>query len=314
MAESQYNRKALEEVIKLADEKINSVEDYFLKQEDTFNDFIKGSDDTMKDLNIYFTSLQKQLEKWKSVYLQDLRQDTANCETLYERQRTKVNECIDKLKESRDQSARIISTGQVTNCDQVYTIHNLLYKVDEHLKDFTQVMSDCMPLKFIGRLNLDSYEKSEMGTLEKLADFSTAEILPIKLPKIKLGQLFYINFRISKRFCDAMKKYVSFTVTKSDDRIKVGSYLQDNRDGTFTLSFPITAIVPHTVNIYFLGEHIRNSPYTILFKVGNGQTGATSGGTVPDPNAHMGDDKDVMRMKHNPHMDSSSINVHKHNQ
>lgn len=300
MAESQYNRKALEEVVKLADEKTNQVDEYFVKQEDDFTDFIRNSDETMKDLNVYFNSLQKQLEKWKMVFSQDVQQDTSTCEGHYEKQRSKVNEYVEKLKECRDQAARLISSGQVTNCDHVYSIHNLIYSVDEQLKEFGNHMTVCMALKFVGRINLENFDKNEIGTLEKLADFSNAEILPIKLPKIKLGQLFFINFRISKRFCEATKKYISFSVTKSDDRIKVGSYLQDNKDGTFTLSFPITAIVPHTVSIYFLGEHIRNSPYTILFKVGNNQAvGATNGAnSVPDYNGHLGDDKDMSKVKY----------------
>lgn len=70
MSEQQYARKALEEVIRLADEKILATEEMVLKKDEDFSEFARSCDDTIKDLDQYFMSIMRQLEKWKHVFIQ----------------------------------------------------------------------------------------------------------------------------------------------------------------------------------------------------------------------------------------------------
>ncbi len=70
MSEQQYARKALEEVIRLADEKILATEEMVLKKDEDFSEYARSCDDTIKDLDQYFMSIMRQLEKWKHVFIQ----------------------------------------------------------------------------------------------------------------------------------------------------------------------------------------------------------------------------------------------------
>ncbi len=70
MSEQQYARKALEEVIRLADEKILTTEEAVMKKDEDFSEFARSCDDTVKDLDQYFMSIMRQLEKWKHVFIQ----------------------------------------------------------------------------------------------------------------------------------------------------------------------------------------------------------------------------------------------------
>lgn len=132
--------------------------------------------------------------------------------------------------------------------------------------------TNCLPLRFVGKYNLETLQRDDIGALEYLADSSTAEILPINVARIKLGGLFNVKLRLSQAHCPAAKKHVVHKVTREDPRtgepVKVMSYLFDQKDGKYTLGFPITAIVPHTVSVEYMGQHIKNSPYTIVFKAG----------------------------------------------
>ncbi|VDL57923.1 unnamed protein product [Hymenolepis diminuta] len=278
MSEWQYARKALEEVIRLADEKILNTGEVLLKKEDDFNEFIRSCDDTINDLDQYFHTIIGQLEKWKQTFIQELQAGTSTTATDFQNRCSQINDQIGRLRELRDTSAHILATEQFKNTDLVFDVHGCIFSINQAIEHLNEFMVDCVPLKFVGKLNFDSIPKSNIGSLERLADSSYAEILPSMLPKIKLGQLFNLDFRISKKYCEAVKRFITYSVSKDDDQFqKVCAYVHDKKDGTYVLSFPITAIVPHTVNIRYLGEHIRNSPYTIVFKVGQNQGGTAFG-------------------------------------
>nr|CDS30175.1 Filamin ABP280 repeat [Hymenolepis microstoma] len=278
MSEWQYARKALEEVIRLADEKTLNTGELLLKKEDDFNEFIRSCDDTINDLDQYFRTITGQLEKWKQNFIQELQSSTSTTASDFQNQCSQINDQIGRLKELRDTSAHILATEQFKNTDLVFDVHACIFSINQAIEHLNEFMVDCVPLKFVGKLNFESFPKANIGSLERLADSNYAEILPSMLPKIKLGQLFNLDFRISKKYCEAVKRFITYSVTKDDSQFqKVCAYIHDKKDGTYILSFPITAIVPHTVNILYLGEHIRNSPYTIVFKVGQNQGGSTFG-------------------------------------
>ncbi|KAM7532572.1 hypothetical protein Aperf_G00000131708 [Anoplocephala perfoliata] len=278
MSEKQYVRKALEEVIRLADEKILLTEEIVLKKEDDFNEFARSCNDTVKDLDQYFILITRQLEKWKHVFIQELQSSISAAASEFQNRSTQINELIGRLKNLRETSAHILTTGQFKNSDLIFDVHGCIFGINQAIENLSEFLVGCVPLKFVGKLNFESVQKSDIGSLERLVDSTYAEILPGKLPKIKLGQLFNLDFRISKKYCEAAKRFITYSVSKEDGQLqKVCAYLQDNKDGSFALSFPITAIIPHTVNIYYLGEHIRNSPYTIVFKIGQNQAGASYG-------------------------------------
>ncbi|CDS40193.1 Filamin ABP280 repeat [Echinococcus multilocularis] len=296
MSEKQYARKALEEVIRLADEKIVATEEIVLKKEDDFNEFAHSCDDTVKDLDQYFISIMRQLEKWKHVFIQELQASTSAAASEFQNRNAQIGELIGRLRELRETSAHILATEQFKNTDLVFDVHGCIFSINQAIENMTEFLAECVPLKFVGKLNFDSVQKSDVGSLERLADNNYAEILPSKLPKIKLGQLFNLDFRISKKYCEAAKRFITYSVSKEDGQYqKVCAYLHDNKDGSYALSFPITAIIPHTVHIYYLGEHIRNSPYTIVFKVGQNQGGNAVGvGGQTSVTGFVGSSKDIM--------------------
>lgn len=205
---------------------------------------------------------------------------------------------VGKLRELRENSAHILGAGSFSNSELVFEVHGCIFNINQAIEALTEFLSDCLPLKFVGKLNFDQVQKEDVGSMERLADINFAEILPSKLPKIKLGQLFHLDFRISKRYCEAAKRFITYSVTKDDAQYqKVCAYLQDNKNGSYALSFPITAIIPHTVHIFYLGEHIRNSPYTVVFKVGPNQGPTTTGIGAPGGQAisgFIGNPKDIM--------------------
>lgn len=231
-------------------------------------------------------------------FSKELQACTSVAASEFQNRTTRINELIGQLKKLRETSAHILTTEQFKNSDLVFDVHGCIFSINQAIENMSEFLVGCVPLKFVGKLNFESVQKSDIGSLERLADNTYAEILPSKLPKIKLGQLFNLDFRISKKYCEAAKRFITYSVSKEDGQLqKVCAYLQDNKDGSFALSFPITAIIPHTVNICYLGEHIRNSPYTIVFKVGQNQVGASYGmsgqtsfaGFVGPPKEIMGD-------------------------
>ncbi|VEL40749.1 unnamed protein product [Protopolystoma xenopodis] len=279
MTEQQYARKAIEEVIRLADEKILGSEDTISKRGEDLAEFAHSCEDTIKDLGHYFINLVKQLEQWKAIFIQDLQKNTAEIGNEFRERSLRIQELVNKLKALRDKSANQLGDGRSADSDLVYQVHNCIFGINQEIEGLNDFSCKCLPLKFVGKLNFEQTAKENIGSLEKLADLNAAEILPSKLPKIKLGQLFHLDFRISRNYCEAAKRFLTFTITKDADSLhKVCGYLHDNKNGTYTLSFPITAIIPHTVNVFYLGEHIRNSPYTIVFKVGPNQIPS---GSVP---------------------------------
>ncbi|VDL88589.1 unnamed protein product [Schistocephalus solidus] len=296
MSEQQYARKALEEVIRLADEKIMSTEEVLLRKDEDFSEYARSCDETIKELDQYFLSIMRQLEKWKHVFIQELQASTSSAGAEFHNQTARVNELLAKLRDLRETSAHILNSGQFSNSELVYDVHGCIFNINQAVENLTDFLSECLPLKFVGKLNYENVQKAEIGSMERLADLSCAEILPSKLPKIKLGQLFHLDFRISRKYCEAAKNFITYSVTKDDAQYqKVRAYLQDNKNGSYALSFPITAIIPHTVHILYLGEHIRNSPYTIVFKIGPNQSPSNGGGMVGQPVAgYMGATKDLM--------------------
>uniref|UniRef100_A0A5K3FFQ1 Filamin/ABP280 repeat protein n=1 Tax=Mesocestoides corti TaxID=53468 RepID=A0A5K3FFQ1_MESCO len=296
MSEQQYARKALEEVVRLADEKIFATEEIVLKKDEDFSEFARSCEETVKELDQYFISIMRQLEKWKHVFIQELQASTSAAGSEFHKRTAQINELVGRLRELRDASAHILGTGQFNNSDLVFEVHGCIFNINQALENVTEFLAECVPLKFVGKLNFESVQKSDVGTMERLADINYAEILPSKLPKIKLGQLFHLDFRISKRYCEAAKRFITYSVTKDDAQYqKVCAYLHDNKNGSYALSFPITAIIPHTVHICYLGEHIRNSPYTIVFKVGQNQGPNTVGvGGQTSVTGYVGSSKEIM--------------------
>lgn len=268
MSEQHYVHKALGEVIRLADEKIAMAEDTILKREEELRETSRSCADTITEMSHYFSALSEQLEKWKLLFTEDVKRSVSDMQIEFRSTVEHIQNGLEKLRGLRETSAQILSTGQCSNSDLVYQVHGCIFSLNQELETLGEFVGNCIPLKFVGKLNFDTMQKSDIGTLEHLSDTMCAEILPSKLPKIKLGRLFHLEFRISKKYCEAAKKFITYSVTKDDEHPQsVCAYLHDNKNGTFNLSFPITVIVPHTVNVFYLGEHIRNSPYTIAFKV-----------------------------------------------
>ncbi|KAF7257307.1 hypothetical protein EG68_05517 [Paragonimus skrjabini miyazakii] len=268
MSEQHYVHKALGEVIRLAEDKILVAEEAIVKREKELREISMSCDDTINDLSHYFSALSKQLEKWKLIFTQEIQKNISDMQLEFQATVSRIQDGLDKLKELREMSSQILSMGQCSNSDLVYQVHSCIFSINQDIEILTEFVGNCIPLKFVGKLNFENLQKSEIGTLEHLSDTLSAEILPSKLPKIKLGRLFHLEFRISKKYCEAARKFITYSVTKDNEHPqKVCAYLHDNKNGTYGLSFPITVIVPHTVNVLYLGEHIRNSPYTIAFKV-----------------------------------------------
>ncbi|CAH8839865.1 unnamed protein product [Trichobilharzia szidati] len=328
--EQHYVRKALEEVIRLADEKVTNTEEAVTKKEEELKEISHSYENTLDELGQYFASVVKQLEKWRSVFAQDIQKNMSELNTKFRTYAVKIQSGKEKLKELREKSAQVLNLGHASNSDLVYQVHSCIFSINQDLETLSEFVGNCLPLKFVGKLNFEQVPKSEIGTLERLSDIYAAEILPSKLPKIKLGQLFHIDFRISSKYCEAARKFIDYSVTKDEENFqKVCAYLQDNKDGTYSLSFPITLITPHTVNVMYLGEHIKNSPYTIVFKVGPNQMlsgpiqSNPSGGSFPNKEMinesqinsckgigrAMGDDTDAFRRNKWPnHLENSQQN------
>ncbi|CAH8496271.1 unnamed protein product [Heterobilharzia americana] len=270
--EQHYLKKALEEVVRLADEKVTSAGEIVIKKEEELREISHTYEDTVDELGLYFASVTKQLERWRSIFIQDIQKSMSDLDTEFRTYAVRIQSGIEKLKELRERSAKVLTLGYASNSDLVYQVHSCIFSINQDLEYLTEFVGNYIPLKFVGKLNFERIQKSEVGTLERLSDIVFAEILPSKLPKIKLGQLFHIDFRISRKHCEAARKFITYSVTKDDEHLQnVCAYLLDNKNGTYSLSFPITLIAPHTVNVLYLGEHIKNSPYTIVFKVGPNQ-------------------------------------------
>ncbi|KAA0193451.1 hypothetical protein FBUS_00876 [Fasciolopsis buskii] len=294
MSEQHYVHKALGEVIRLADEKALLAEEAIMKKEEELRETSRSCDETINELGVYFSTLSKQLEKWKMLFTQEIQKNMSDIQMEFRSTASRIQMGLNKLKELRETSAQVLSMGQCSNSDLVYQVHGCIFSINQDIDALNEFVGNCIPLKFVGKLNFEHMQKSDLGTLERLSDNLSAEILPSKLPKIKLGRLFHLDFRISKKYCEAARKFITYSVTKDDEQTqKVCAYLQDNKNGTYTLSFPITVIVPHTVNVYYLGEHIRNSPYTIAFKVDPNQVTSGPQQTGPPMGVFQGGNKDV---------------------
>ncbi|CAL8095413.1 unnamed protein product [Calicophoron daubneyi] len=294
MSEQHYVHKALGEVIRLADEKVMVAEESIMKKEEELRETARSCEETVGDLAEYFNSLGKQLEKWKSMFTQEIQKNISDMQLEFRSTVGRIHAGLEKLKELRETSAQILSLGQCSNSDLVYQVHSCIFSINQDIESLSEFVGNCIPIKFVGKMNFEHIQKSDIGSLERLSDTVSAEILPSKLPKIKLGRLFHLDFRISKRYCEAARKFITYSVTKDDEQSqKVCAYLHDNKDGTYTLSFPITVIIPHTVNVCYLGEHIRNSPYTIAFKVDPNQVVPGPAPTVGPSGAYGSVAKDI---------------------
>lgn len=291
MTDQHYVHKALGEVIRLADEKIVTAEEAIAKEEQDLNDATRSCDETISEVDYYFSTLMKQLDRWKLCYTQEIQKNISDIRMEFRSSVSKIHSSLEKLKELRETSTQMLSMGHCSNSELVYQVHSRIFTINQELDSLADFVGSYIPLKFVGKLNFDGIEKNEIGTLERLTDLSVAEILPSKLPKIKLGRLFNVTFRISKKYCEAVKRFITYSVTKDDEQSeKVCAYLQDNKNGTYVLSFPIAGAVPHTVNVCYLGEHIRSSPYTVTFRVepnqipAMGVTNVQSGGGFQNTN------------------------------
>ncbi|KAG5451564.1 hypothetical protein CSKR_111547 [Clonorchis sinensis] len=268
MSEQHYVHKALGEVIRLADEKISQAEDAINRREEELRETTRSCEETISDLSHYFSLLAKQLDRWKVLFTQEIHKNMSDMQSDFRSIVARIQDGLDKLKELRETSAQVLAIGHCSDSELVYQVHGSIFSINQDLDTLAEYVGRCIPLKFVGNLNFDAMQKSDIGTLEHLCDTSCAEILPSKLPKIKLGRLFHLEFRIAKKYCESARKFITYSVTKDEGHTQnVCAYLQDNKNGTYSLSFPITVIVPHTVNVCYLGDHIRNSPYTIAFKV-----------------------------------------------
>lgn len=70
MSEQHYVHKALGEVIRLADEKALLAEEAIMKKEEELRETSRSCDETINELGVYFSTLSKQLEKWKMLFTQ----------------------------------------------------------------------------------------------------------------------------------------------------------------------------------------------------------------------------------------------------
>lgn len=70
MSEISHTRKALEEVLRLADEKVLSTNEYLKTKDKEYKNYRKEWDNTNAEIERYFNGLIKQLNKWKQIFNQ----------------------------------------------------------------------------------------------------------------------------------------------------------------------------------------------------------------------------------------------------
>jgi hypothetical protein len=310
MTDPQYVRKVFEEAVRCANEKVNEVQAFVGKKNEEFTQFARISETSQKDTSHYFSKLTKQLEKLKTTFLQDIREHLQQSEQDHEGRLLKLQEQVRNLLDLKEKAQRVATTNPSANnasgdTSLIYQIHSCVFHLQTDMEQLDEYTSSRMPLKFVGLLDLEDKPKSEIGKLEYLPDGSGAEILPIERPKIKLGQLFSLTFCLANRHCPAAEQFLDFTVTKDEDvqtspavlsntssinltpsKIRVECFLRDCKDGSYQLSFPITAIVSHYVAIRYMGQHIRNSPYTISFKIGTSNSNPAAAMSNPSGLTH----------------------------
>lgn len=70
MSEISHTRKALEEVLRLADEKVVATNEYLKTKDREYKNYRKEWDNTNAEIDRYFNSLIRQLNNWKQVFNQ----------------------------------------------------------------------------------------------------------------------------------------------------------------------------------------------------------------------------------------------------
>ena len=208
-------RKALEEAMRTAELATGSTENFMVRAQQDFDVYCASQRRTLAEVHDLAERLTARIEELKQNSLTLINTELFEKQSNFEESIGRLSSGLKWLRQVRGDTAT--DTDHSDAICQLYTQVQAVNNDEEHLKD---VLALCEPFSFVGPDAIaDSLANSNsLVKLEKLADASQATILPVDTPKIKLGSLYKVRFKLCNRHCPIATKYIQRTVERGETR------------------------------------------------------------------------------------------------